>query len=51
MMKFKATGGGEDFKRCPAGSHLAVCNMVADVGLQPGSRMYPNPRHKINVRF
>lgn len=51
MMKFKATGGGEDFKRCPAGSHLAVCNMVADVGLQPGGRMYPNPRHKIYVRF
>ena len=51
MMKFKATGGGEDFKRCPAGSHLAVCNMVADVGLQPGSRMYPNPKHKIYVRF
>lgn len=50
-MKFKATGGGEDFKRCPAGSHLAVCNMVADVGLQPGSRMYPNPKHKIYVRF
>ncbi len=51
VMKFKATGGGEDFKRCPAGSHLAVCNMVADVGLQPGSRMYPNPKHKIYVRF
>ena len=51
MMKFKATGGGEDFKRCPAGSHLAVCNMVADVGLQPGGRMYPNPKHKIYVRF
>jgi len=50
-MKFKASGGGEDFKRCPAGSHIAVCNMVADVGLQPGSRMYPNPKHKIYVRF
>lgn len=50
-MKFKASGGGEDFKRCPAGSHLAVCNMVVDVGMQPGSRMYPNPKHKIYVRF
>lgn len=50
-MKFKATGNGEDFKRAPAGSHIAVCNLVADVGLQPGSRMYPNPKHKIYIRF
>lgn len=50
-MKFPAKGGDGDFKRAPAGSHLAVCNMVADVGLQPGSRMYPSPKHKIYVRF
>lgn len=49
-MKFPVTGG-QDFKRAPAGSHLAVCNMVADVGLQPGSRMYPSPKHKLYIRF
>lgn len=27
------TGGG-DFKRVPAGNHLALCNMVADLGKQ-----------------
>lgn len=50
-MKFPVNGGGGDFKRAPAGSHLAVCNLVADVGLQPGSRMYPSPKHKIYLRF
>lgn len=51
MLKFKASGGGEDFKRAPAGSHIAVCNLVADLGLQPGSRAYPSPKHKLYVRF
>lgn len=49
-MKFPVNGGG-DFKRAPAGSHLAVCNMVVDLGLQPGSRMYPAPKHKVYIRF
>lgn len=44
-------GGSDDFKRCPAGSHIAVCNLVADVGMQPGSGMYPEPKRKLYVRF
>lgn len=44
-------GGGGDFKRAPAGSHIAVCNMVADVGLQPGSQQYPAPKRKLYLRF
>jgi hypothetical protein len=43
--------GGGDFKRAPAGSHIAVCNMVADCGIQPGSPAYPAPKRKIYVRF
>lgn len=50
-MNFSAKGGGEDFKRVPAGTHLAVCNLVADVGIQPGSGMYPDPKHQIYVRW
>lgn len=50
-MNFSAKGGGEDFKRVPAGTHLAVCNLVADVGVQPGSGMYPDPKHQIYVRW
>lgn len=41
--------GGGDFKRAPAGSHVAVCNMVADCGLQPGFE--GKPQRKIYVRF
>jgi hypothetical protein len=44
-------GSGGDFKRAPAGSHIAVCNLVADVGMQPGSGQYPSPKRKLYVRF
>lgn len=43
--------GNGDFKRAPAGSHIAVCNLVADCGLQPGSQQYPQPKRKLYVRF
>jgi hypothetical protein len=45
------SNGGGDFKRAPAGSHIAVCNLVADCGLQPGSAQYPAPKRKLYVRF
>lgn len=41
--------GGGDFKRAPSGSHVAVCNLVADCGLQPGFE--GKPQRKIYVRF
>lgn len=43
--------GGGDFKRAPAGSHIAVCNLVADCGMQPGSGAFPLPKRKIYIRF
>lgn len=45
------SSGNGDFKRAPAGSHIAVCNLVADCGLQPGSQQYPAPKRKLYVRF
>lgn len=45
------SGGGGDFKRVPAGSHVAICNLVADCGLQPGSQQYPSPKRKLYLRF
>ena len=45
------SNGGGDFKRAPAGSHIAVCNLVADCGMQPGSQAFPSPKRKIYVRF
>lgn len=44
-------GGGGDFKRAPSGSHIAVCNLVADCGIQPGSQAFPNPKRKLYLRF
>lgn len=43
--------GGKDFAKVSAGTHLAVCTLVADVGLQPGSGMYPEPKVKVFFRF
>lgn len=43
--------GGGDFKRAPAGSHIAICNLIADCGLQPGSAQFPNPKRKLYMRF
>lgn len=50
-LNLPVNNGGGDFKRAPAGSHIAVCNMVADCGLQPGSQMYPSPKRKVYIRF
>lgn len=45
------SSGNGDFKRAPAGSHIAVCNLVADCGIQPGSGAFPSPKRKIYIRF
>jgi hypothetical protein len=45
------TKGGEDFKRVPSGSHVAICNCVADLGVQPGSGMYPAPKRQVFIRW
>lgn len=41
--------GGGDFKRAPSGSHIGVCNMVADCGLQPGFE--GKAQRKLYIRF
>lgn len=50
-MNFATGGGGGDFKRVPPGTHLAVCNLVADLGIQPGSGMYPDPKRQVVIRW
>lgn len=44
-------GGGGDFKRVSSGSHLGVCNLVADIGLQPGSALHPDPKRQVVIRW
>lgn len=41
--------GGTDFAPLPQGTHVAVCNLVADCGVQPGGRF--KPRHQVYVRW
>lgn len=41
--------GGRDFKPIPAGAHLAICTMVADVGMQEG--FSGRPQRKVYLRF
>ena len=43
------SSGSGDFKRAPSGSHIGVCNLVADCGLQPGFE--GKPQRKLYVRF
>lgn len=50
-MKFPAKHGGGDYTPVPAGTHSAICTAVVDLGLQPGSVMYPDPRHQVYLRW
>ena len=50
-LNLPVNSGAGDFKRAPSGSHIAVCNLVADCGLQPGSQQYPKPQRKLYIRF
>lgn len=44
----KEMGGGREFKPVPAGTHVAVCTMIVDLGLQPGFENGP-PQRKVYV--
>jgi|SRR6185503_3616696 len=50
-LTFKVNAGSGEFKSVPSGSHIAVCNLVADLGMQPGSASYPAPKQKVFIRF
>lgn len=49
-MKFPAKAS-KDFEMVPAGNHIAICTGVIDLGIQPGSGMYPDPKHQVYIRF
>jgi hypothetical protein len=40
-----------DYEPVPAGNHVAICNAIVDLGLQPGSAIYPDPKPQIWIRF
>lgn len=41
--------GGGDFKPVPAGTHIAICNLVADMGVQPTAKF--KPRAQVYIRW
>jgi hypothetical protein len=49
-MKFPARNS-TDFTPPPAGNHLAICTGVVELGLQPGSAQFPDPKHQVYIRF
>lgn len=51
MLNLPIGGSNKEFKRAPAGTHVAICNLIADLGLQPGSGEYPDPKQQVYFRF
>lgn len=45
-MKFPTGGSGQDFEKVPAGTHIAVLNMLVDVGTQPGNPKFAGVKDK-----
>ena len=50
-LTYKTGGSAGDFEPVPAGSHIAVCDIVADIGLQEGSQLYPKAKQQVYIRF
>lgn len=47
------SGGGGNFELAPAGSHVAICNMVVDLGKQETKDFDGNPsiKHQVYIRW
>ena len=45
------SGGGTDFTPIEAGTHIAVCGMVVDLGIQPSNNPAYDPKHQIYIRW
>jgi hypothetical protein len=50
-LRFKANTKSGDYKPVPPGSHVAVCNLIVDLGLQPASDPHDEPRREVYLRF
>lgn len=48
-LNYKAGSGDGDFKPCPAGNHIAVCDIIADLGVQPGGKF--GDKHQVYIRY
>ena len=51
-LKVKETSSGTNFKKVPQGTHLAVCNLVVDLGMQMTTYQGEStPKHQVYVRW
>lgn len=52
MAIIAADSGGKDFKKVPPGCHFAICNMVADLGIQESTfKGESKSQHKVYLRW
>lgn len=52
MVAIMAKSKGESsFTPVSEGLHQAICSAVVDLGMQPGSDMYPQPKRQVYLRF
>jgi hypothetical protein len=52
MATYASDSGGKDFDPVPEGSHLAVCDMFVDLGLQDSNyNGQHKTQHKIYLRW
>lgn len=50
-LNYSAKTSAGNFEPVAAGTHIAICDMVVDLGVQPGSGMYPTPKRQVFIRF
>lgn len=50
-LTYKTNLGSTEYKLVPEGTHIMICYIVADLGLQPGSQVYPAPKQKVCLVF
>ena len=51
MAIYASDKGGTDFKPVPADVHDAVCVWMVDLGLQPGTPLYPANKHQVYIKW
>ncbi len=51
MVSYITKSAGGTYSPTPEGVHLMICAQVIDLGTQPGSKQFPEPKRKILIRW
>lgn len=49
MVGYITENAGTNYTPTPEGAHIMVCARIVDLGTQPGSGMYPQPKRKLRI--